>query len=134
MAKKKRWIDIFQRVYLRVSEDLDNTQAKSAIKEGICEVVGESISDSTPYEEARVKSDMSIGIVLGLNNHEAWVQLRQRAYDRLVECDRFLKCPNQRYSAHLCYTSNYKMCPYYKKSSRSRTSSPIKKVFSSRVK
>lgn len=116
MAIKKRKQEILEReIYIRISEDLNDLQAQQRIREEIKEVIEEEIELAKEYKKINRPMDTSIGITLGLNNHEAFIEYRRRASERLVDCDYRRECTAPVKSAHLCYTKQYKICGYYKK-------------------
>lgn len=135
MAKKKGRKDILEsRVYLNISEEFSDEEAAQLIRDEICKVIEDSVRNSRDYNQQGKRIDTRVGVLFGLDNHEAWIELRRRAYDALIDCDYLRECPRPRLSAHLCCTSAYKNCKYYKTPSKPIARGPFGKVFGSNPK
>ncbi len=129
-ARKEQDI-ILEEIFLAVSEDLTNKQARGVICDALCGIVKDSITEAKTYEATGRVLDTTIGVVLGLNHHEAIIELRKRAYHKNFDCDYSLQCQYFPRSAHLCYTKSYTRCPGYRNPTVPILSSPIGKTFHS---
>lgn len=126
--KKKRDISAEQ-IFLEFSDDFTDEEAEKAINDTLCDIVKRSIEETRNYQAKGETFDTSIGVVLGLNNHAAIIELRKRVYHRSFDCDYALECNYHPKSANFCYTRFYKKCPGYRQPKQARTSKSIGKTF-----
>ena len=130
--QKKRQNLIAERIFLEVSYELPDKAAKKIINEVLCDIVKENIEEIRAYQRVGGRLNTSIGVILGLDNHEAVIELRKRAYHKSFDCDYSLECDYFPRSAHLCYTQNFKKCPGYKTPTKLPSHKFLGEVFSSK--
>ena len=119
MSLKKTKQDLIENqhsTHIYIGEEFSDKEAQEIIREEIQEVVRDTIDEGEVAKATGRPFDADIGIMLELDRHEAWIDLRQRAYFRGYECDKAVGCTGQK-SADVCYTKKYTSCPHYKHSS-----------------